>query len=112
MCTVFVLRIFFVKQKTAYVMRISDWSSDVCSSDLSYCCPGLTFMLACSGRNDHGSFEFTPPSNCTVISRSDLRPSSAAARSPSTADFSNRTPNTFSQAMRYIGTSEIGRAHV
>src|SRR3546814_6844291 len=29
--------IFFVfKQKTAYEMRISDWSSDVCSSDLSY----------------------------------------------------------------------------
>src|SRR3546814_3140446 len=26
--------IFFFKQKTAYDMRISDWSSDVCSSDL------------------------------------------------------------------------------
>src|SRR3546814_9748769 len=30
MCTFFV----FFKQKTAYEMRISDWSSDVCSSDL------------------------------------------------------------------------------
>src|SRR3546814_7169020 len=28
-------RIFFFKQKTAYEMRISDWSSDVCSSDLA-----------------------------------------------------------------------------
>src|SRR3546814_17684960 len=28
------LLIFFFKQKTAYEMRISDWSSDVCSSDL------------------------------------------------------------------------------
>src|SRR3546814_2892992 len=27
---------FFFKQKTAYEMRISDWSSDVCSSDLKY----------------------------------------------------------------------------
>src|SRR3546814_3147990 len=27
---------FFFKQKTAYEMRISDWSSDVCSSDLIY----------------------------------------------------------------------------
>src|SRR3546814_6551727 len=27
---------FFFKQKTAYEMRISDWSSDVCSSDLEY----------------------------------------------------------------------------
>src|SRR3546814_1432909 len=28
------LLFFFLKQKTAYEMRISDWSSDVCSSDL------------------------------------------------------------------------------
>src|SRR3546814_13437382 len=27
---------FFFKQKTAYEMRISDWSSDVCSSDLPF----------------------------------------------------------------------------
>src|SRR3546814_2878502 len=31
MCCLF----FFFKQKTAYEMRISDWSSDVCSSDLT-----------------------------------------------------------------------------
>src|SRR3546814_17791649 len=31
-CVIF---FFFFKQKTAYEMRISDWSSDVCSSDLS-----------------------------------------------------------------------------
>src|SRR3546814_13846267 len=30
---------FFFKQKTAYEMRISDWSSDVCSSDLA--CPSM-----------------------------------------------------------------------
>src|SRR3546814_9683590 len=30
-CSIF----FFFKQKTAYEMRISDWSSDVCSSDLA-----------------------------------------------------------------------------
>src|SRR3546814_3903515 len=29
-----VMLVFFFKQKTAYEMRISDWSSDVCSSDL------------------------------------------------------------------------------
>src|SRR3546814_9000210 len=29
------LYVFFFKQKTAYEMRISDWSSDVCSSDLA-----------------------------------------------------------------------------
>src|SRR3546814_5768178 len=31
---VLVFLFFFFKQKTAYEMRISDWSSDVCSSDL------------------------------------------------------------------------------
>src|SRR3546814_14371411 len=36
---------FFFKQKTAYEMRISDWSSDVCSSDL-----GSTPPRARSGR--------------------------------------------------------------
>src|SRR3546814_5310848 len=29
-----IIGVFFFKQKTAYEMRISDWSSDVCSSDL------------------------------------------------------------------------------
>src|SRR3546814_4975262 len=29
--------VFCFKQKTAYEMRISDWSSDVCSSDLDHC---------------------------------------------------------------------------
>src|SRR3546814_11306375 len=34
----FVCLFFFFKQKTAYEMRISDWSSDVCSSDLQISC--------------------------------------------------------------------------
>src|SRR3546814_975500 len=39
---------FFFKQKTAYEMRISDWSSDVCSSDLS---PRLAARGDGPGRN-------------------------------------------------------------
>src|SRR3546814_10584057 len=35
---------FFFKQKTAYEMRISDWSSDVCSSDLP---PAFLLELDC-----------------------------------------------------------------
>src|SRR3546814_5939519 len=34
-CLLVYNRLLFFKQKTAYEMRISDWSSDVCSSDLS-----------------------------------------------------------------------------
>src|SRR3546814_1621141 len=33
-CGVTLVSFFFFKQKTAYELRISDWSSDVCSSDL------------------------------------------------------------------------------
>src|SRR3546814_1675525 len=34
-CVIMCVNVFFFKQKTAYEMRISDWSSDVCSSDLA-----------------------------------------------------------------------------
>src|SRR3546814_6756287 len=40
---------FFFKQKTAYEMRISDWSSDVCSSDLA----SLLQLIAGGCRNRH-----------------------------------------------------------
>src|SRR3546814_2138815 len=43
--------VFFFKQKTAYEMRISDWSSDVCSSDLRRPCarPRMTRREAANG---------------------------------------------------------------
>src|SRR3546814_2458016 len=40
--------LFFFKQKTAYEMRISDWSSDVCSSDLD------AIMVVRSRESRHG----------------------------------------------------------
>src|SRR3546814_5439421 len=42
------LSFFFFKQKTAYEMRISDWSSDVCSSDLN----GSSAPKPCALRQD------------------------------------------------------------
>src|SRR3546814_2759441 len=42
-CLFCVMFVFFFKQKTAYDMRISDWSSDVCSSDLYTLEPRLRF---------------------------------------------------------------------
>src|SRR3546814_17142460 len=71
----FVCMFFFFKQKTAYEMRISDWSSDVCSSDLigrafvdRHCVAGAgracakDFRLVIAGEErlagaDHGGFE-------------------------------------------------------
>src|SRR3546814_4679615 len=52
--------LFFFKQKTAYEMRISDWSSDVCSSDLNKgrACPVISVLshfchsyAVCDSRN-------------------------------------------------------------
>src|SRR3546814_2803682 len=40
-------RVFFFKQKTAYEMRISDWSSDVCSSDLAGLLGAGSLIYAC-----------------------------------------------------------------
>src|SRR3546814_3093132 len=72
---------FFFKQKTAYDMRISDWSSDVCSSDLkvrgTLMEKGVTF----------GSNELTilPPQNenyCPQYVRLRLRSEAAAKHRP------------------------------
>src|SRR3546814_4792090 len=49
LCTSF----FFCKQKTAYEMRISDWSSDVCSSDLELCVGFVVNMSAFAPRDEH-----------------------------------------------------------
>src|SRR3546814_3791464 len=42
--------VFFFKQKTAYEMRISDWSSDVCSSDLPHNAVVIMAMIATQKR--------------------------------------------------------------
>src|SRR3546814_1560411 len=47
MCCVLCIFFFFFKQKTAYEMRISDWSSDVCSSDL----PDPAGLVRSAGRH-------------------------------------------------------------
>src|SRR3546814_9187656 len=52
---------FFFKQKTAYEMRISDWSSDVCSSDLAVE-PGADFLHQGERRLCAGMAAGTPAS--------------------------------------------------
>src|SRR3546814_10149531 len=51
-CVDFLVVFFFFKQKTAYEMRIRDWSSDVCSSDLRSSMPPRirdTASTSCNG---------------------------------------------------------------
>src|SRR3546814_9939369 len=57
MSSVSIFERFFFKQKTAYEMRISDWSSDVCSSDLL---PDLTAIDMRTDPPDRGRW-LAPP---------------------------------------------------
>src|SRR3546814_6715267 len=98
----------FFKQKTAYEMRISDWSSDVCSSDLPARSrigrlPGTRQgSRPCrkgGGRSATGAF---PPKieNCRAA------PTSGAGRLSS--EENDRPPTSGWRILR----SQIGRAHV
>src|SRR5881628_4035510 len=51
MYCILVIFFFFFKQKTAYEMSVSDWSSDVCSSDLDIAAGGLSVALHRFGRD-------------------------------------------------------------
>src|SRR3546814_16268565 len=77
---------FFFKQKTAYEMRISDWSSDVCSSDLP--CLGVPGGFAVAHQNKpHQSilFPFIPntasgaPRTATSIGSPGVTPGRSSA---------------------------------
>src|SRR3546814_10796146 len=62
--------LFFFKQKTAYEMRISYWSSDVCSSDLSMLPFSDTNPTTC--RKPERDFDTTTPCRCTSCGSSGI----------------------------------------
>src|SRR3546814_8197046 len=70
---------FFFKQKTAYEMRISDWSSDVCSSDLrAY---SSNRPVSAHVRNEPGTVGMTDDRNrYTICSGGDSLPECSGAR--------------------------------
>src|SRR3546814_1538262 len=61
-CIVF----FFFKQKTAYEMRISDWSSDVCSSDLT-CQFAIAKMTSTAVSDTQMIVRRIPTSSCSSV---------------------------------------------
>src|SRR3546814_7751234 len=75
---------FFFKQKTAYEMRISDWSSDVCSSDLARSSRrgSMQKVTAFMGRDPSVPTLYTRPIARNLARRSSR---SAAAPSPSSS---------------------------
>src|SRR3546814_1752232 len=58
-CLLLFIFFFFFKQKTAYEMRISDWSSDVCSSDLAVRSSQLERADPVRFRGDAGNLDDT-----------------------------------------------------
>src|SRR3546814_4478181 len=72
---VYFLFLFFFKQKTAYEMRISDWSSDVCSSDLPARVrgerrpPPRRAAATCRPGSSHGSADRRPAPWCEPTPR-------------------------------------------
>src|SRR3546814_2507517 len=69
----------FFKQKTAYEMRISDWSSDVCSSDLQSSSCAVAVPHAPISNNASSARFMRPPT------RSDCRPAAPGDRSAADA---------------------------
>src|SRR3546814_20718342 len=87
--------VFFFKQKTAYVLRISDWSSDVCSSDLATL-PGAVSGAAWLGvMVPQLPCELPQPAVLASSTRT-LRPASSSAKtlaSPITPPPTTSTPS-------------------
>src|SRR3546814_5541867 len=112
------MTVFFFKQKTAYEMRISDWSSDVCSSDLTM----LHAVINRPGVYDGFSANYSGAGFSGMRFKFHGLDSAGFDRWVATAKASGRTldraaytalarPSENVPVMRFA-TVEIGRAHV
>src|SRR3546814_5089733 len=96
---------FFFKQKTAYEMRISDWSSDVCSSDLfletdfSFEIPGLARFRVNAFNTSRGAAAVFRTIPSKILSLEDLK-------CPAIFKDISEIPRGI------VLVTEIGRAHV
>src|SRR3546814_5454714 len=89
---------FFFKQKTAYEMRISDWSSDVCSSDLS---PELREICGLGGSG---------PLNASAVINLIHPADREAARAKILQALSAEDTGRYDAEFRIVRPDEIGRA--
>src|SRR3546814_1250687 len=109
---------FFFKQKTAYEMRISDWSSDVCSSDLDHFLTtrkidmtinkallalAMGFALAACSNQQQADDSAADAADAAAAAQTAA--DEAAAAGSMTADVAQDAADTAADA-------EIGRAHV
>src|SRR3546814_2602828 len=90
--------LFFFKKKTAYEMRISDWSSDVCSSDLA--APIATWLRA---RHRDGSIVCSVCAGAFVLAESGLLDGCASTTHWALApEFAARFPDVRLEAERML----------
>src|SRR3546814_7116526 len=116
MSLMFCLSLLFFKQKTAYEMRISDWSSDVCSSDLI----GFRFYCVETGRKTRRGVPDEAQVRCMHRWQQqcgERNASEGERRSPAAravARRRGRDPRAmrFGGARHQLSSEEIGRAHV
>src|SRR3546814_5225449 len=101
---------FFFKQKTAYEMRISDWSSDVCSSDLIRTAiseMGPVLLARLMGLNDTQegvlaiAFRYADEQGLLLLDLGDLQ-----------AMLTYCAENASTLSSKYGNITKIGRAHV
>src|SRR3546814_2779658 len=129
-----VLCCFFFKQKTAYEMRISDWSSDVCSSDLpaagqprravprhrstTQTDDDDVFRLRMEQQERHhlsrvAEVQFERIANGHLaLNRIEVKMQSPGHAIVHHKGLSIRPVAQGLQDLRYVGTRQIGRAHV
>src|SRR3546814_3846916 len=88
---------FFFKQKTAYDMHISDWSSDVCSSDLG-------FRVA---ETEIATKRKVALADCQYLDKAQLTP---CGRESFGQQHASLIESVRQQQHQRIGTQEIGRA--
>src|SRR3546814_19580679 len=113
---------FFFKQKTAYEMRISDWSSDVCSSDLAtnFIISSHAFCLICApcpnqaasrrwsslrARRWWSTYSVTLLSNPQAVPR--LEAYSATLPPPSSGECTALTARSLDTEVRRAGTESV-----
>src|SRR3546814_16688191 len=116
---------FFFKQKTAYEMRISDWSSDVCSSDLSALArhyPGGTpaFVRAMNARAKSLGMNHTHYHDSNGLSSEDVSTAqdlvhlvNAVYKVPLIRDFSTHVEKTVKpgrRSMHFVSSNRLVRA--
>src|SRR3546814_6175714 len=105
-CALVLVFIFFFKQKTAYELRISDWSSDVCSSDLRRGRPARIDIARVQRAVSAGFQEILE--YCADIGEQAVRRSGGAKRGGRAASSCRRRQ----PCHQSVGQPEIGRAHV